>query len=290
MLLGRKGAYHSIIGRMMSPPVSNPTLFTFPQRLKSWRNGLSLGIADALSWSPGTYRERPALGLAFNTAAAHRAAELTERYGVQFERQLSARTSIANYEYLDLLDRMFDAAGLSPAARRGSGISVHDVGSASFWYAPCLHAFFKPTRLIGFELEGSRRFWNGRTRRDYAAGYITALPGAEYRVIDYRQCRETAQVITAWYPFLFAEPLLAWGLRLSDFNPGELFGRMVANLAADGMLVMVNQGGEEQAAAEILCLRHGLSLLRRFEYDRSLFRDRKVMPVATCWRREKQSC
>jgi len=255
------------------------------QRLKSWRNGLSLGIANTLRWSPGTYREQQAGTLDLNAAATKRVAALADRYGVRFEQQLSAATSIANYEYLDVLDRLFDSGGTSTDTIRRPGLVVQDVGSASFWYASCLHAFFQPTQLIGFELEGYRRFWNGRTRRDYAAGYIAALPGAQYRVADYQECREPAHVITAWFPFLFAEPLLAWGLRLSDLKPEDLFGRIAGNLAADGMLVMVNQGPQEAAAADTLCRSQGLRLAQRVAYDGSPFKDREVHAIATCWKR-----
>ena len=58
-------------------------------------------------------------------------------------------------------------------------------GCASFWYAAALEAFFRPRALVGVDVEGYRLFKDGRTRSDYAAGYVGQRPNARFVVADY---------------------------------------------------------------------------------------------------------
>ena len=60
-----------------------------------------------------------------------------------------------------------------------------DVGCASFWYAAALEAFFRPRAMVGVDVEGYRLFKDGRTRSDYAAGYVGQRPNARFVVADY---------------------------------------------------------------------------------------------------------
>jgi hypothetical protein len=80
---------------------------------------------------------------------------LRSRYQVQFELHMTAATSLNNYEYLDILDRAWCLSGLP----RPEGGELCDVGCASFWYAATLHAFFRPRRLLGVDVEGFRLAW-----------------------------------------------------------------------------------------------------------------------------------
>ena len=111
---------------------------------------------------------------------------------------MSAATSINNYEYLDILDRGWSESGMF----RPLGGELCDVGCASFWYAAALQAFFGPERMTGVEVEGHRLFRDGRSRTDYASGYLLRLPNARFVVADYTAYREPADLITSWFPFL----------------------------------------------------------------------------------------
>jgi len=77
-----------------------------------------------------------------------------------------ARSSVSNYEYLDI----WIVRGSRSGRDQPRGGLVCDVGCASFWYAAALHAFFRPERLVGVEIEGHRVFRDGRARIDYALG------------------------------------------------------------------------------------------------------------------------
>jgi hypothetical protein len=260
--------------------------YRFSQRFRSWRNACSLGIANRLRWSRGIYREQPCDALQnLDAASRGRIKELSARYRIRFEAQASQTTSLNNYEYLDLLDAGIARAGVAVPSRA----TVHDVGSASFWYAAALSAFFKPERLLGFETEGHRRYLNGHTRRDYASGYTQGIAASSYRIQDYRSCNEPAGIITAWYPFVTAEPLLAWGLRLQDLDPAGLLDRVCRNLVAGGLFFMVNHGEQEADLASAWCHSAGLRAENRHIY-RPWIKVRALAPVATCWRYSGTSC
>ena len=210
-----------------------------------------------------------------------RIASLSGRYQVKFESSLNAMTARNNYEYLDILDRAWEALGL---ARPGGGI-VCDIGCASFWYAAAQWAFFAPSELVGVEIEGHRRFKDGRSRIDYASGYVAALPNARFAVADYVSCDLPADVITAWFPFVSPAAVLAWRLPLSILAPERLFARIYHNLSPGGMLVMVNHGLEESSRAQELCSAAELRPLGAFGAPGLLSDHRSSPAVLSCWGR-----
>src|ERR1700727_1610710 len=145
---------------------------------------------------------------------------------MQFELRMSAATSLNNYEYLDILDRGWSGSGMD----RPAGGELCDVGCASFWYAATLQAFFRPDRMVGVEVEGHRLFRDGRTRIDYAAGYLAQLPTAEFLVRDYASHDAPADVITSWFPFVTPAAIFASRLPLSLLAPEKLFQPIRPNL------------------------------------------------------------
>ncbi len=256
-------------------------MYSLLQRLSSLRHGFWYGVSEHIRWSRGAFEETPALELcAINREQAERIAVLHDRYQVQFELQLSAATSANNYEYLDILDRGWGAA---KAARPAGGV-LCDVGCASFWYASALRTFFRPGRMVGVEVEGHRLFRDGRSRIDYAAGYLLHMPAAEFVVADYAAYEEAADVITLWFPFLTPAPLLAWRLPLRLLAPERLFRQIRHNLRPDGLLFMVNHGQREFALAESLCVAAGLRCVAHWSQPGALTLHRTMPPVASWWR------
>jgi hypothetical protein len=199
---------------------------------------------------------------------------------VQFELQLSAATSRQNYEYLDILDRAWAATSMA----RPIGGVLCDVGCASFWYAAALQAFFRPVGMVGVEVEGHRLYRDGHTRIDYARGYLAPLARSEFVVADYRGFTHSADVITAWFPFLTPTSILAWRLPLSLLTPATLFRRIRHNLRPGGLFMMVNHGVEEAALAEELCIAAGLLQSAIWAQPGMLSEYRARPPVLSCWR------
>ncbi len=184
-----------------------------------------------------------------------------------------------NYDYLDIIEQAW-SAWRQP---RPVGGIVHDVGSSNFWYARALHAFFRPLELIGIEIEGHRTYRNGYSRIDYARGYVEDLPNTRFLTMDYRLIDQLADVVTAWYPFVTPDPVLAWRLPLSFLAPEALFRRVAHNLKPDGILVMINQGIEEMKTAAVVCSRTGLEFQTLCEV-RSTLRSRRTPPVVSWWK------
>jgi hypothetical protein len=200
---------------------------------------------------------------------------------VQFESTMSAATARNNYEYLDILDRAWNAGEID---RPAGGVLI-DVGCASFWYASTLSAFFSPRELVGVEVEGHRLFRDGHTRIDYASGYLSHLPGARFMVSDYRRCELPSDVIIAWFPFVTAAAILAWRLPLSLLAPQQLFARVYHNLRVGGLFVMVNHGREEADMASGLCRAAGLTCRFRFAEPGVLSQHRQREAILSCWGR-----
>jgi SAM-dependent methyltransferase len=257
--------------------VRNPSLI---ERLRSWRHGFWFGVSRRVRWRRGLHREQPARELrGLGALEAQRVSALRSGYQVQFEQRLGPRSSKINYEYLDILDRAWAHWGRGPPR----GGVVCDVGCASFWYAAALHAFFRPQRLIGIEIEGHRLFRDGRARIDYAAGYVADVPGAEFVVADYAAFREPSDTITAWFPFVTATAILGWRLPLSLLRPETLFSSIKLNLKPGGLFVMVNHGPEEAELAGSYCGAAGLQPLGRWQDAGALSAYRSAPPVLSWW-------
>ena len=256
-------------------------MYSWLQRLRSLRHRFWYGVSERVRWSRGTHYETPAGELTTLTGEqSQRIAALRSRYQVQFELQLSAATSTQNYEYLDILDRAWAATSMV----RPIGGVLCDVGCASFWYAAALQAFFRPAGMVGVEVEGHRLYRDGHTRIDYARGYLAHLARSEFVVADYRGFSHSADVITAWFPFLTPASILAWRLPLSLLTPATLFRRIRHNLRPGGLFMMVNHGLEEAALAEELCTAAGLLRSASWTQPGILSGYRARPPVLSCWR------
>jgi SAM-dependent methyltransferase len=257
-------------------------MYSWHQRLRSLRHGFWYRLSERIAWSRGAVRETPVREFTTRSREqGERIAALRDRYQVQFEQRMNAATSVNNYEYLDMLDRGWDAMGM----RRPLGGMLCDVGCASFWYAATLQAFFRPDHLVGVEIEGHRLFRDGHTRIDYAAGYLAQLARAQFVVADYCAYGEPADIITCWFPFLTPTATLAWRLPLSLLAPEKLFRQIHHNLLPDGLFFMVNHGLQEAALAEAWCTAAGLRLTARWADPAPYSQQRMRPPVLTWWKR-----
>jgi hypothetical protein len=257
-------------------------VYSWLQRLRSLRHRFWFGVSECLRWSRGAFHETPALEPLQATAEqAARMAVLCGRYEVCFERRLAAVTAMNNYEYLDILDRAWSASGLS----RPRDGRLSDVGCASFWYAAALQAFFAPRSLVGVDVEGHRLFRDGRTRIDYARGYLAGFPDARFVIGDYGALDLPAEVITAWFPFVSPAAILAWRLPLSLLAPQALFRRVTWNLQPGGVFVMVNHGATEARIAQAYCDAAGLRQVFQFA-EAGVFSGHRSSPaILSIWGR-----
>lgn len=249
------------------------------QRVRSHYHAFWYHLGERLAWSRGIYRERPAQKLHDLSGVQYkRIASLQRRFRVRFEQRATQTTALRQYDYLDLLNQGWSALRLPTS----TGGTVQDIGSSNFWYAPVLHTFFRPAKLIGVEVEGHRIYINRYSRHDYAQGYIQDLPNTEFHIQDYRRYSSPADIITAWYPFVTPAPVLAWRLPLSLFSPQVLFSQVVHNLQPHGLFLMVNQGRDEASVAASWCSKVGMVPCGSCEL-RARLRPRLPAPTLSCW-------
>ncbi|MBS0375006.1 MAG: hypothetical protein JSR73_10525 [Proteobacteria bacterium] len=252
------------------------------ERLRSAYYGFWLALSERLGRVRGPRPEIAAGSLdggSLPSATSRRIEALRARHGVAFEARLSRPTALENYARLALLEDAAAAFG-EPLPRGGR---VHDVGSASFWYAPALVAAFAPATLTGFELEGFRRLRGGINRAERALGTIASLPGTRFEVADYATVARPAELVTLFFPFVTPAPVLAWRLPLRVLDPAALFARVRANLVPGGACWMVNHGETEAAVAAGLAAAAGLAPAGRFVCAAPLL-PRSAPPVVSRWR------
>ncbi|MDR4465134.1 MAG: hypothetical protein MRJ66_12790 [Nitrospira sp.] len=260
----------------MSP--ERATSYSIRQRLASRYHAFWFRLGQGLAWSRGIYRERASGQLdQLSGVVRERIERLQQRFDVRFEESARQLTALKQYDYLDILEQAWSGMRL-PRSRGGV---VQDIGSSNFWYAPVLHTFFRPAELLGIEVEGHRIYLNGYSRLDYAQGYIHSLPNAQFIVGDYAYYERPADIVTAWYPFVTPDPVLAWRLPLSLFTPHALFSRIARNLQPHGRFVMINQGRMEATIAAALCRKAGLTRQGSCEVTTPL-RPRRP-PVLSVW-------
>ncbi|MCA9473379.1 MAG: hypothetical protein MRJ96_06680 [Nitrospirales bacterium] len=259
------------------PPIS-PLLRIRSAYYRCWYE-----VSRGFTWIRREYREDPVHTLPESLTAQQRQRieSLQDQYGVQFENQFQSSTALDNYEYLDMLHQVTQILDWRPQADQ----SLVDVGSLNFYYAPAIHAFFRPRQLAGIEIEGYRVYTNFYSRFDYAQYYIRGLPNTSYTVMDFCEYGGSVDGITCFYPFVIPDPLVAWRLPLKVYRPQRLFARMEKSLNAQGFLLMLNHGKEEAGWACEFAQRSGFQGFQPPQALQPLF-PRSEIPIISLWHKD----
>lgn len=224
--------------------------------LKNISNKLDFFLRKNIKFSRGIYRNKneDKNDLFIDAEMQITESEYLHTYNLEQLKNNSTRSNyLENLYAIEFLEKNseFDFSGDS--------IKVLDVGCKNFFYASGLYSFFryksheKQIKLTGIEIDGYRLYSNFHSRYDYAKFYIQNLENAEFIVDDVLNHNEKYDVITCILPFVFKEPLLAWGLSLSEFNPKKITQKMYDLLEKNGELLIVNQGlAECEKQKEIL--------------------------------------
>ncbi len=212
--------------------------------------GIRLSIQDALPWSLPVRLERRTRGSEERARAwarlpgadvagcERRWAELAARYPLELLDLCGDIEFVESLYALDLLDR--HARGAPP----GPGL---DVGAKYGAMLPG-QAAFRPG-WTAVERLAHARYLDTRTRRAWGEAFAAALPGCRYVAGDVREILlpEGFAVITWFLPFLFDDPAEAWGFPLPLLQPEATLRHVLGLLQPGGVLLVVNQGAEEQA-------------------------------------------
>ena len=188
--------------------------------------------------------------------AEARAKELRATYALAALEACSTLLAYRENLYVtDLLD-----THAASRMKHANAVTVVDVGSKDFVYAPALLAFAArwseaPPDLTGVELDGYVVYKDLHSRADHATAWAkVAGPTARYRVQDFLAFQPDApvQLLTIFYPFVTRFALLRWGLPVSQYRPEALLAHAAGMLDAHGVLVIVNHTHEERGLLRAL--------------------------------------
>ncbi len=148
--------------------------------------------------------------------------------------------------YSDYLDRLNTDINLP----KTEALHWIDVGCKNWAYVDAIDAYCNvkqniPYQLSGVEVDGYRRYVDGHNRKEYAETYIKQIPNAAFYAQSIMTFTQHADVITCFFPFVFEDPCLHWGLPLSQFQPQIFLNHLLSLLKPGGVLIIINQDHDE---------------------------------------------
>ena len=159
--------------------------------------------------------------------------------------------SLQTLEWLSLF-LQHEAFPTTPNLTAQNPLRWLDVGSKNFAYAPALAVFLQRWagqannwHLKGLELDAGRLDAKGISRTAYAHGVIQPLPNTTYQGGDILEERQQYEGISLWLPFVFEDPLIAWGLPSKHFKPLAILEHCLSLLTLGGVLLIINLTPEE---------------------------------------------
>lgn len=263
-------------------------------------NELGFAVRSRLRWSRGPVRlpSEDKRGQYPDDPALRRSAD---RIAADYDlANLRANSTLPVWmENVAMLDRLGALAGqtAAPAGPEGA-VRALDVGCGPFQYATALQRWLsrhgarspRAVCLRGIEIDGHGVYRDGHSRADHARAHAAlAGDGTTFEVADFTRLEVPPQdVVSLFYPFLSAYPLLRWGSPISHLGPARLLGRAVRALRAGGWLVVANQTATEFERLRALLEPEPVKLLRRVSFASPLvpWRDAAGDRVGSLWVRD----
>ncbi|MBX7148317.1 hypothetical protein K1X76_04475 [bacterium] len=248
-------------------------------KIRSFLNSIFYFIRRHVHLSRSNYSEVSARALNdLQPETKNEIEKLSKQYQIKFEDTLNRGNSLENYHLLHLLGTVQKKWNWILPQNK----NVCDVGSKNFYYAKTLEIFFKPQSLTGIELDAFVLYDDLHTRKSYAEFYLKQIGRSRYLPINFLNFSEKTDIITLFYPFVISEPLIRWGLPLSEFKPELFFKHVAQTLNANGQVLIINQGDEEWIAVQKLAKNAGLILKASYTASQTLLY-RKLTPMVSLW-------
>ena len=182
--------------------------------------------------------------------AEDRAQELIRRYRLEMFADRSSRDIFRkNLYYLDLLETALKTINLNLP----DPLLAADVGSSHWFYVQGFWSGLswfesghqREVELHGYEPDAYRVYHDWRSRYDYARAFLGGLDQVLYHPAPFSSQPGRFDLITQFFPFVYLDDHLAWGLPRRLHIPEELLEDMFASLHEQGALLIVNQGKAE---------------------------------------------
>ena len=156
--------------------------------------------------------------------------------------ELIERNRLENLYTEELLNRFFSNLDKN-------GVSLLDIGCKNWFYAKGEFNFLKKRyakfTMDGVELDAYRLYSNFYSRYEVAKFYTKDLLNTKYIAGDLLDLDDKYDYIVWFLPFVFAEPLVYWGLPLRHFCPKKLLVHAYSLLNVGGQMLIVNQCEDE---------------------------------------------
>ena len=135
--------------------------------------------------------------------------------------------------------------------------TVADIGARNFVFAPIIDQLLKEHSIEGsihgIEIDAYRLLWGFHTRKDWGEFYARKARHAIYYPMDFLLWRTAIHLGFMLNPFVSKEPLLAWGLPMSQLKPEALFNHAFTCLKPhNGVLILSCPSEEEFELARVL--------------------------------------
>lgn len=174
--------------------------------------------------------------------------ELIHKYNLEYYRNNSTIINYCQNLYLlSIFDKYLDI-------ETDNNLSVLDIGSKNWYYAPAEYYFFKKyselVSLDGVEIDAYRLYSNFYNRFEVAKFYTKDLEGTKYIPDNLMNINKQYDYIIWILPFVLIQPLRYWGLPDKYFQPQELFNHAYSLLNKNGKILIINQTKEEYEAQQ----------------------------------------
>lgn len=154
-------------------------------------------------------------------------------------------------EIRTLLDRI----DWKPLLQEKRSLVIVDIGARNFCLAPLLKQYFEKftttLEIHGVEIDPYRRLRNLHTRYDYAKYYERVTPHSHYHPTSILNFSTPVDVALLFNPFVTVEPLLYWGLPLTQFLPDRIFAHVLTLLRPRGGVAVITSPTLEEIDAAI---------------------------------------
>lgn len=214
-----------------------------PWSPSDWVRTAGFAVRRHVPWSLPAWKRRATLAQVRDSLAPQgrtRLATLGQRYDLApWAHCCSLQDWRESLYVLDIVSQYGD-----DELPKGRGL---DIGSKNGCYLPGLATAHR----IGWdavELDAHRRYAWGSTRRVYGEAMAAHFENCRFWCSDVQAVPGQWALITWFLPFLFSEPLKAWGLPLRFLAPRALLQHAVSRLLPGGAMLIINQGEAEAEA------------------------------------------
>ncbi len=180
-----------------------------------------------------------------------------------------------NLYYLEMIENALDYA----KADLPDMIDVVDIGVSHWFYVQALHAALKwwgsnqgrGIALWGYEIDPYRVYSDFHSRADHARSHIAQLKHTQFVPQAFEEQPGRFDLVIQFFPFVFVKDHLEWGLPKSIFDHKKILRVAWNSLAAQGYLLIVNQGAEEHHRQIELLQDLGIQPIANFEHKSQLY-------------------